>query len=351
MTGSPEILAHRPTVDAPSGKTPEDVLNEALEAIRLRSALYCRARMTARWGFKVDTRDHARFHYLTSGSCWIEIDGAPDPLHLDEGDLVIMTGGQAHTLRDNLDSPVERLALLLLRLPLDDKKNFVWENGGACTSMLCGGFRLEERNASPLLKSLPPVIVVRDHAAAGVSLRSAFALVEAEMEVGGPGSAALVSRLSDVIFLQAVREGFRTKYEQTPGLVRGLNDPAISKALTAVHDRFHQAWTVEKLAREAGMSRSAFAPRFLDLVGEPPMSYLSRWRLNRAAFWLRSSDSTLAEVAVRVGYQAEAALSRAFKRCFGLSPGAYRRYSVTSNGNESAARSPIENVPLYPSEF
>src|SRR5713226_5302884 len=330
---------------------PGDVLNEALQAVRLRSALYCRARMTSRWGFKVEQRDHARFHYITSGQCWIEIDGVRDPLQLNEGDLVIMTGGQAHTLRDHLDSPVEQLAELLLRLPLDKKKNFVWENGGGCTTMLCGGFRLEERKANPLLTSLPPVLVIRDRVAPGVSLRSAFQLVEAELAEAGPGSEALVSRISDVIFLQAVRASFAANCDRSPGLVRALSDPAIANALIAVHSRLDHGWTVATMSREAGMSRSAFSSRFAALVGETPMSYVSRWRLNRAAFWLRSADSKLPEVAVQVGYQSEAAMSRAFKRCFGLSPGVYRRHNLASNGDESAMHSPMEKAPLYPSEL
>ena len=330
---------------------PGDVLNEVLHAVRLRSALYCRARMTARWGFKVEQRDHARFHYITSGQCWIEIDGARDPLQLNEGDLVIMTAGQAHSLRDDLDSPVEPLAELLLRFPLDKKKNFVWENGGGYTTMLCGGFRLEERNANPLLTSLPPVLVIRDRTAPGISLRSAFQLVEAELAEAGRGSEALISRISDVIFLQAVRDSFAADCNQAPGLVRGLSDPAVAKALTAVHSRLDHAWTVEKMAREVGMSRSAFSSRFVELVGEPPMSYVSRWRLNRAALWLRSADSKLPDVAVQVGYQSEAAMSRAFKRCFGLSPGAYRRHCAACNNDGLAMRSAIEKVPPYPSEF
>src|SRR6266567_2499272 len=186
----------------PSELSRGDVLNEVLHSIRLRSAVYCRARMTSRWGFRVEQRDHARFHYVTSGQCWIEVDGTHDPVQLHEGDLVILSRGQGHTLRDRLDSPVEPLAELLLRIPLDKKKNFVWENGGESTTMLCGGFRLEERNANPLLTSLPPVLVIRDRTAPGISLRSAFQLVEAELAEGGGGSEALVSRISDVIFLQ-----------------------------------------------------------------------------------------------------------------------------------------------------
>jgi len=330
---------------------PEDVLNEVLQAVRLRSALYCRARMTSTWGFRVEKRDHARFHYVTEGQCWVDIDGSRDPIQLEKGDLVILIHGQAHSLRDQLDSPVERLADLLVRLPLDKKKNFVWENGGACTQMLCGGFRLEERAANPLLTSLPPVLVIRASADDGVSSRPLFTLLESELDQSVPGWEAFVSRISDVIFLQAIRASLAAECDRVPGLVRGLSDPAVTNALTAVHSRLHHSWSVEALAREAGLSRSAFSLRFTKLVGEPPMSYVSRWRLNRAAFCMRSSDLSVAEVASRMGYQSEPVFSRAFKRCFGLSPRDYRSYCAASGTDRSETRALTERVPLYPSDF
>jgi transcriptional regulator GlxA family with amidase domain len=133
-------------------------------------------------------------------------------------------------------------------------------------------------------------------------------------------------------------------------MVRGLKDPAIGKAIIAVHRRLAELWTIETMAREAGMSRSAFSSRFVELVGDPPISYVSRWRLNRAAFLLRSGNSKLADLAPRVGYQSEASLSRAFKRCFGLSPGAYRRHCAARDGNEGMTPGSADKVPLYPSD-
>lgn len=194
----------------------DDVLNEVLQAIRLRSALYCRARMSARWGFRTALRDDARFHFITSGRCWVQDDGPDGPILLNQGDLVILTQGQSHVMRDDLDSPVEALSSLLERHPLDKKKNFVWENGGDSTTMLCGGFRLEERRANPLLATLPRVLVVRQSESAGFSLYSAFKLVEAELAAGNPGSEAIISRISDAIFLQAIRASFTANHGGTP---------------------------------------------------------------------------------------------------------------------------------------
>jgi hypothetical protein len=253
-----------------------DVLNEVLLSIRLRSAVYCRARMTASWGFGVEKRDHARFHYIMGGQCWLHAHGQPSSVHLSAGDLVILTAGQAHTLRDDLSSPVEPLSDLLRRLPLDRNKNFVWENGGACTTMLCGGFRLEERMTNPLLESLPPLLVIRDQLSTGVSLPSIFGLIDAELVAGAQGSEALVCRMSDVIFLQALRATLKAGCAQAPGLVKGLRDPAIGRALAAVHAKLGHAWTVQALAKEVAMSRSAFSALFADLVGEAPMSYVNR---------------------------------------------------------------------------
>jgi AraC-like DNA-binding protein len=327
-----------------------DVLDEVLQSVRLRSAVYCRARMSGGWGFRVERRDHARFHFIKSGRCWLETDNSIDPIQLDAGDLVILTSGQAHSLRSTLDSRVEPLAKVLERFPLDQKKNFVWETGSPTTIILCGGFRLEEQRASPLLSTLPPVMLVRERWPGGNSLRAAFELAEAELLAGAPGSDAFVSRMSDVIFLQAVRATLKADSDQLPGFIRGLKDPAIGQALTAMHSHLNRPWNVETLARDVGMSRSSFSSRFAELVGEPPMTYLGRWRMNRAAFWLRSSDEKVLKVATAVGYDSEVALSRAFKRLFGLTPGAYRRLCAAANSG-SKDSSPADISPLYPSDF
>jgi AraC family transcriptional regulator, alkane utilization regulator len=280
----------------------------------------------------------------------LEVAGHPAPIRLEAGDLAIMTQGQAHTLRDELDSPVEKLAELLKKVPLDSRKNFVWDNGGEATTMFCGGFRLEERRANPLLASLPPVLVVRDGPNTGVSLKSAFALADAEMTAGGPGWEALVSRVSDVVFLHAIRANLAGAGREVPGLVRGLNDPSIGAAMAMLHSEIDRAWTTTAVAKEVGMSRSGFSARFVELVGEPPMTYLARWRLNRAAFMLRTDECKIADVALSVGYVSEAALSRAFKRSFGVSPGAYRRYCAASRNDGSDMRIQAAAMPLYPSD-
>ncbi len=326
-----------------------DVLNEVLQSVRLRSAIYCRARMSGNWGFRVEVRDHARFHFVKSGRCWAEIDGWQSPVRLDSGDLLILTRGQGHVLRSNLDSRVEPLTDLLKRMPLDQRKNFVWENGRSATTMLCGGFRLEEQRANPLLSTLPAVLVVRDGMQEAISLKAAFGLAETEMQAGRIGAEALVSRMSDVIFLHAIRSCLSVGGAQV-GLLKGLTDRKIGKALTAMHDRISHPWTVESLAREAGMSRSGFSSSFTELVGEPPMTYLAQWRLNRAAALLRSNDCKISQVAAAVGYDSEASLSRAFRRCFELSPGEYRRHHAAMNDGlqEQAA---LSRIPLYPSDF
>lgn len=330
---------------------PADVLNEVLEAVRLRSAIYCRATMTGDWGFRVAQRDHARFHFVKTGSCWIEVDGAKDAQHLKAGDLVILTSGQRHSLRARPDSPVEELVGLLKRYPLDEKRNFLWDNGGAATSLLCGGFRLDEQRTNPLLSTLPPVLIVQDGMSTAISVRSAFELAEAELIAGNIGMDALVSRMSDVIFLQAIRATFTSSSTQPPGLLRGLSDQSVGRALAAMHSRVEYAWTTQLLAKEIGMSRSGFSSRFFEFLGEPPMTYLTRWRLNRAAFLLRSSGSKVPSVALAVGYESEASFSRAFKRCFGLSPGAYRRHQEALQSRNASDSGAEESSPLYPSDF
>src|SRR2546425_6322221 len=191
---------------SPSELSRERVLTEVLQSIRLRSALYCRARMTSRWGFKVDKRDHARFHYITGGQCWLEVEGIPDPVHLS-----CSCGFRLMQKRTSCGKTVAQ-------------------------ARRCSAAAFGSRKARPIRSSRASLpFWWRDGIAAGVSLRSVFQLVDAEMAAAAAGSEALVSRMSDVIFLQAVRSSFAADCEQAPGLVRGLRDPAIGKSLVAMH--------------------------------------------------------------------------------------------------------------------
>ena len=177
-----------------------------------------------------------------------------------------------------------------------------------------------------LFDSLPPVVHVKGDAGTTVRwLEANLQFVASEMASGEPGFETIVSRLADILVVQAVRAHVAQTGGGCKGWLRALIDPQIGRALSLIHEKPEDDWTVESLASKVGMSRSAFAARFAQLVEEPPLTYLTRWRMQKASRLLETSPAGVAEVAKRVGYDAEAAFSKAFKRWIGVAPGAYRR--------------------------
>jgi AraC-like DNA-binding protein len=211
---------------------------------------------------------------------------------------------------------------------------FRYGGGGALTTIIGGGFQIENGERSPLLAALPSIIHVPGDGGSAVRwLESTLQFVAAEMAAGQPGAETVVSRLADILFVQAVRAHLAQSGEHATGWLRALTDRKIGPALSLIHQRPERPWTVESLAFEIGMSRSAFAARFTELVGEPPLGYLTRWRMTKASRLLRSTTSSIGEVAGQVGYEAEAAFSKAFKRWNGLAPGTYRRNGAAAGAS------------------
>lgn len=313
--------------------TPEDVFNDVLQAIKLRSVVYFRSKWTAPWGYYSKAPSQPRFHFVVSGRCWFSSEDFIEPTCVGDGDLVIVAPGQPYSMRDELSSQTLLLEDLIESQPPDEKKAGVFcsGNGGQATRMLCGRFLLEELSLNPLARSLPAVLLVRGGSHAGDSLRSAFSIMENEFSVGRPGAEAMVARLMDVIFLQAIRASLDWNQKYRPGWISALQDPAISKAVIMIHSSLSSALTVDTLARRSAMSRSAFAARFTQMLGESPISYVARWRMNRAAHLLGATEDKIAAVAHKVGYESVTAFTKAFKQHLGLSPGAYRRHRALSN--------------------
>jgi AraC-like DNA-binding protein len=302
-----------------------DVVSDVLRSLRVRSTVWCRSRLRAPWGFGTDARGAAAFHVVTAGCCWLEVEGDGAQRRLDAGDLVVLPTGRRHWLRDDPATPAPALERLLARHPLDEQRRLRGGGRGPRTDLLCGGFALEGGDAHPLLVALPPVIHVR-----GVRGRplpwvaATLRLVGAETDATAPGSEAVVGRLADALLTQALRIAVAELDAADGGQVRALRDRHIAAAVRLIHGQPQRPWTVGELAAEVALSRSAFAARFRELVGEPPMRYLIRARLAEAARLLHTTDVSLAEVARRTGYENEFSFGRAFKRAFGVAPGAYR---------------------------
>ena len=301
-----------------------DLASRLLDSVRVRSTIYCRSTMGAPWGFSVEGHGNPSFHFIMRGSCWLEVDGEDDPLALLDGDLIVLPKGQRHSLRDQPGSPTEWLDDILAAMPPDADGRLRHGGEGTRSELLCGGFLLE-READPLLQALPTVIHVRrgtDGPAPWVS--ATLELIGAVAGSNGAGAEAVLRRLADAMLAQALRLALAELEIHDPAKAAALRDPQIAKGVDLIHRDHVRAWTVDELARAVGYSRSAFASRFRQLVGESPISYLTRTRLAIAATQLQRTDATLGEIALRVGYSGESSFSRAFKRAFGVSPGAYR---------------------------
>jgi len=297
-----------------------DVVSDLLAAVRVRTTIYCRSDMRAPWGFGVEAHGNPSFHVVTAGSCWLEIEGGQE-LELHAGDLVLLPRGPTHWVRDRPDSPTEWLDDILGSESYDDGR-LRYGGDGICTELVCGGFALEGDTANPILRALPEVIHVGGAESAPAAwVAASLDLVAAVTASNAPGTEAVMTRVADTMLTQALR----LELASTDGpQARALRDPQVGTAVHLIHSRPEEPWTVERLAAEVGYSRSAFAARFRELVGESPMGYVTRTRLAAAATLLQRTSLSIGEVAPRAGYSSQASFARAFKRAFGVAPGAYR---------------------------
>lgn len=302
-----------------------DPISEYLRLIRIRSTVYCRSIMRAPWGFGVEAHGSPAFHVVTAGSCWLEVDGDPEQLLLDTGDLVILPAGPRHWLRDEPHTMAPELEDILRDSPPGERSRLRLGGNGRPAELLCGGFTLEGGNAHPVLRALPAAVRIRGVGGRPVSwLAATLDLLNAEAASDAPGSEEVASRLADALLTQALRVALAELQSTDAVCVRALRDPQIAAAIGLVHRQRDRAWTVGEVACEVGLSRSAFAARFRHLVGESPKRYITRTRLAHAAALLRNAEVPIAEIAARAGYASEFSFGKAFKRTFGIAPGAYR---------------------------
>jgi AraC-like DNA-binding protein len=227
---------------------------------------------------------------------------------------------------DPATAPMALQELMACHLPSKGHAPLTYGGGGEGVTLICGYVVFEPGTAHPLLSVLPQVVHVRGEAGRARSwLESTLDLVAEEAVSDRPGAETLINRLTEAMFIQVVRAHLEQQEAAEASWLAGLRDPQIATALGHIHRAPESAWSVDALAAESGMSRSAFSARFRDLVGEPPVAYLTRWRMQVAAGHLRESRLTLGEIAERVGYQTEASFGKVFKRLLGVAPATYRR--------------------------
>ena len=299
-----------------------DVLGDVLAGLGLRTRLFCRMEVAAPWSMVFGHSDLAHFHAIERGSCWLETTQAP-PLELATGDLLVLARGGPYQLADRPGregTPLEEV----VPSSSDGRYSFVRHGGDGPTSVIvCGSFGFDHAGGHPVLPLLPDVLHQRAGEAPGW-LEPLLRSLAAEAQAARPGSLTILSRLTDVLFVHVLRAWLEGQPDQ-PSWLRALNDPRLARVLAAVHENPAKDWSVERLAERAGMSRSPFAGRFTEMVGEPPHAYVARVRMHRASRLLRESDRTLADIAGAVGYDSASSFSRVFRKHFGASPGAFRR--------------------------
>ena len=304
----------------------EKLFADLLKSVHLRSSVYFRPELGAPWGFSV--ADHGTaFHIVADGKCWVQVAGATQPVELVAGDFVVVPRGDAHIMRDSATSTVIDFFELAKRSSPNSKGVFRAGGSGATTKLVCGGMQFDNGPTDPLLAVLPPLIHVKGKGGIGATwLQATVSQVIEELDSCGAGAQAVVTRLADILFIKAVRTYFEQDVDTAQyGWLAAIRDPYIGPALAQLHARPQEPWTVASLARHVALSRSLFAEKFAELVGEPPLRYLKRLRLNAAVLRLRSTNDKLSAIAVDSGYESAAALTKAFKRILGKTPGEYRR--------------------------
>jgi AraC family transcriptional regulator, alkane utilization regulator len=320
-----------------------DALSEVLGAVRLTGAVFLELELHAQWSILtaparkiadalMPDADHViPFHLVTEGGCYARlVDG--DPVELRAGDLILFPASDRHVLTAAnaaalrlapVDLTGESLGELLKRGEVAALRQ---GSSGDATRIVCGYLACDKRLAEPILLSLPRLLKIsmRDGGTAAW-VQSSIRFSVAESASSRPGSAAVLAKLSEVLFAEAIRHYMDELPPGQSGWLAGLRDRHVGRALALLHEQPAHPWTVDQLAKQVGLSRSALGERFHQLIGAPPMQYLTRWRTSLAARQLRESEASILRVATDVGYESEAAFNRAFKREFGLPPAAWRK--------------------------
>lgn len=313
-----------------------DALSAVLRVVRLTGGVFLEASFTAPWciAAHVGPEDcrHAMsepasivaFHYVLDGRMLVRLDGA-EPVEVAAGAVVLLPRNDPHILANEAGlRPVE--ADVLVQMQREGALARIDHGGGGARTRIVCGFIGSEMRRHPLLELLPPLLVLDLNGRPEAEwVATSFRFAAREVSAARAGSETVLARLSELLFVEAVRDYLDTLPAEQHGWLAGLCDPAIGRALALMHARVAHPWTSEELAAASLLSRSAFAERFTKLVGVPPMSYLTAWRMQVAAHALRESRRSTAQVAEAVGYESEAAFARAFKREMGVNPGEYRR--------------------------
>jgi AraC family transcriptional regulator, alkane utilization regulator len=322
-----------------------DLLSELFRDVQVVSTLFGRIEGRGGWALGYPASTQAGFHVVHTGACWVHPADGRTPIALSAGDFIVFPRGLSHEVRgdavrrpfaapsarDVVDvapaaapaghtAPVDRLAIpVIARLGLE----------GPASSYLCGALTFSGHGAEPLLAALPDVICVRGESGHMLPwLESHVQAIACELNSDRAGGAMVIGRLSEVLFVQAIRSHLADLPLDAIGWPAAARDPQVSHALTLMHREPERDWTIASLGHAVAMSRSAFAARFQTVMGQAPLQYLTAWRMHRARAMLRDPSVSIAQIADRVGYASAAAFTTAFKRATGAAPATWRRQAA-----------------------
>lgn len=331
----------------------QDTLSDVLRSVRLRTAVFYFVSCEGDWVAEApaskeiadavmpDAEHVIEYHVVTAGECWAAITGE-QPRKLKRGDIILLPQGDAHVVSSSpgmrANPGVDRYfemqrnqrpfrvhysnGAVPVAVDHDGASSSAFGTSADATTIVCGFIGIDARPFNPLLATLPRLLHLPG---AGGRSEQLAQLAAEESARKRPGAEALLERLSEMMFVDAIRRHVEQLPDESTGWLAGLRDRFVGRALALLHERPSADWTVEELSRQVGLSRSAFHDRFVELIGQPPMQYLTQWRMQAASRLLRETRASVAAVALDVGYDSEAAFARAFKRAAGMPPAAWRR--------------------------
>jgi AraC-like DNA-binding protein len=336
MTGPPEDMTKTPDEDR---KADMDALSDVLRVAHLTGGVFLHADFFAPWCIAARVSpEHCMpalgpashliiYHYVIEGELRIRVDGADaEEFVIGAGEVVLLPRNDLHLMGSDLSLPP--VAGTDVIHPSKNGGLYSIHHGGAGerTRMVCGYLGCDNAESNPVLSTLPPLLKFNfEQGGAAEWIRSTFQYAADEIGAGRPGSETVLAKLSELLFVEAVRHYAEALPDGQTGWLAGLRDPHVARALALLHRDPTRRWSVDDLGGEVGLSRSALADRFIRMIGVPPMQYLASWRMQVATQKLRNTGASLAQIAEIVGYESEAAFSRAFKRAIGAPPATWRR--------------------------
>jgi AraC-like DNA-binding protein len=316
-----------------------DALSDVLRVVRLTGGVFLHAEFFAPWCIAARVApEHCTpalgpathlilYHYVVEGELHIQVEGeAGEALVLGPGEVVLLPRNDLHLIGSDLSLPPVA-GSDIIHPPKDGGLFSIHHGGGGGrTRLVCGFLGCDSAEGNPVISTLPRLLKLNvERGGAAEWIRSTFQYAADEVAAGRPGSETVLAKLSELLFVEAVRRYAEALPQDQTGWLAGLRDAYVARALALLHHDLTRSWNVDDLGREVGLSRSALADRFIRLIGVPPMHYLASWRMQVAAQKLRNTSASLAQLAEMVGYNSEAAFSRAFKKAFGTAPATWRR--------------------------